>query len=271
MTERQRVNRLRWAVRAVLWLGIAVSIAANVLHAHANPISQAIAAWPPVALFLTVELISRVPGTTRQRTALRVGATGVIALIAAWVSYWHMQGVCERYGETADKAYLIPLTVDGLIVAASVCLVEIGARLATLDMTDAERERERLAAADAAAAKAARSALKIVPQAPRSGSTVVRSAVVDLAQNAEAPARPETTPAEAAHDEVAEARQRKLAERLRAECLAQGRIMPRDEARQFLGCKTNNAGKAIQDVRASLGMDSRMTEIPAHIIERESV
>jgi hypothetical protein len=32
-----------------------------VLHAQRNPIREAIAAWPPLALLLTIELISRVP------------------------------------------------------------------------------------------------------------------------------------------------------------------------------------------------------------------
>jgi hypothetical protein len=45
----------------VLVLGVAASVVANVLHALDNPISQSIAAWPPLALLLTVELISRVP------------------------------------------------------------------------------------------------------------------------------------------------------------------------------------------------------------------
>ncbi|WP_375155036.1 hypothetical protein [Micromonospora sp. 4G55] len=63
--DRRHLRRLRWAVRAVLALGVAASIAANVLHARPNPISQVIAAWPPLALMLTVELISRVP--THQR------------------------------------------------------------------------------------------------------------------------------------------------------------------------------------------------------------
>ncbi|OKI45728.1 hypothetical protein A6A27_37955 [Micromonospora sp. CB01531] len=56
-----QLRRLRWAVRSTLALGVAASVAANVLHARPNPISQIIAAWPPLALLLTVELISRVP------------------------------------------------------------------------------------------------------------------------------------------------------------------------------------------------------------------
>jgi hypothetical protein len=64
------------------------------------------AAVPPLALLLTVELISRV--------------------LAAWLSYWHMVGVASRYGETeAAASYLLPLSVDGLVIVASVSLVEI--------------------------------------------------------------------------------------------------------------------------------------------------
>src|SRR5690606_9091809 len=99
------LRRVRWAVRAVLALGVAASVTANVLHAQPNPISQTIAAWPPVALLLTVELISRVPVHRRGLAAVRLAATALIAGIAAWVSYWHMVGVAARYGETGASPY----------------------------------------------------------------------------------------------------------------------------------------------------------------------
>lgn len=126
------LSRIRWGVRAVLTLGVVVSVVANVLHAMPNPISQSIAAWPPLALLLTVELISRVPVHRRSLAFARLAATAIIAGIAAWVSYWHMAGVAAKYGETGASPYLIPLTVDGLIVVASICLVEIGGRIRVL-------------------------------------------------------------------------------------------------------------------------------------------
>jgi len=105
MYQLNQLKRLRWAVRGTLVLGVAASVAANILHANPNPISQTISAWPPVALLLTVELCSRIPVTKRWRAAVRVAATVTIAGIAAWVSYWHMVGTVARYGESA--AYLI--------------------------------------------------------------------------------------------------------------------------------------------------------------------
>jgi hypothetical protein len=116
-------------VRATLACGVAASVAANILHANPNLISQTIAGWPPLALLLTVELVSRVPVHRRGLALLRVAATAVISGIAAWVSYWHMAGVAARYGETDASPYLLPISVDGLIVVASISLVELAGRI----------------------------------------------------------------------------------------------------------------------------------------------
>lgn len=123
-----RLRRMQWAVRLTVALGVAASVTANVLHAQPNLISQAIAAWPPVALLITVELVSRVPIYRRWLGVVRVAATFAIAGIAAWVSYHHMAAVVARYGETGTVPYLLPLSVDGLIVVASVSLVELAGR-----------------------------------------------------------------------------------------------------------------------------------------------
>jgi len=131
------LRRIRWAVRATLTFGVAASVAANVLHADPNPISQTIAGWPPLALLLTVELVSRVPLHRRSLAAVRVLATVVIAGIAAWVSYWHMAGVAARYGETDASPYLLPISVDGLIVVASISLVELAGRIRALEASPA--------------------------------------------------------------------------------------------------------------------------------------
>ena len=123
-----QLRRVRWAVRFTLVLGVAASVAANVLHARPDPVAQIIAAWPPLALLLTVELISRVPVDRRLLAAARLAATTAIAAIAAWVSYWHMAGVAARYGETGTAPYLLPFSVDGLIVIASISLMELAYR-----------------------------------------------------------------------------------------------------------------------------------------------
>jgi hypothetical protein len=133
MTTMTQFRRLRWGLRGTLALGVAASVAANVLHANQNPISQTIAAWPPLALLLTVEWISRVPVHRRALAAARIAATFAIAGIAAWVSYWHMAGVAARYGEAGASPYLLPVSVDGLIIVASISLVELAGRIRTIE------------------------------------------------------------------------------------------------------------------------------------------
>ena len=128
---RATLVRLRWAVRGSLTLGVTASVAANVLHAQPNLIAQAIAAWPPLALLLAVEHIARVPIHTRWLAAVRLVAAAVIAGIAGWVSYWHMVAVAARFGETGAAPYLLPVSVDGLIVVASICLVELASTRAS--------------------------------------------------------------------------------------------------------------------------------------------
>jgi len=51
-----------------------------------------------------------------------VGAVLVVAAVAAVVSYAHMQEVAERAGEQW-RAWLLPLSVDGLVVAGSMVLL----------------------------------------------------------------------------------------------------------------------------------------------------
>lgn len=131
MRDILQLKRIRWAVRCTLVLGVVASTVANVLHAVDNPVSQTIAAWPPVALLLTIELISRIPVHTAWLARVRMTAAATIASIAAWVSYWHMVGVASRYGERGSSPYLLPLSVDGLIVVASICLIELGDRIRT--------------------------------------------------------------------------------------------------------------------------------------------
>jgi Protein of unknown function (DUF2637) len=169
----RQLHRVRWAVRACLSLGVAASVAANVLHAQPNPIAQAIAAWPPLALLLTVELISRVPVHRRTLAAVRLAATAAIAGIAAWVSYWHMAGVAARYGEAGAAPYLLPLSVDGLVVVASVSLVELAGRIRAAQQDQEEHLRRRGAAPEAAGPAVENSlAPGAAPAAPGSASLV---------------------------------------------------------------------------------------------------
>lgn len=144
-SELENLISNRQLARAALFLGAAASLAANVLHAEDHLVSRVISAWPPIALIITVEIITRIQAKSGWMSAIRIIATTVVASIAAWVSYWHMAGVAAKYGETPVSSHMIPFSVDGLIVVASISLVEVNRRLAiVLAMRAPEIDAEEL-------------------------------------------------------------------------------------------------------------------------------
>ena len=137
------------AGRTVAWLaflvGGLVSVAANVAHTL-YPTALQLAAWTaaghtveswrppagamigaafwPVALILAVEVLTRV--SWREGWwygAARYGGTGLVAAVAAVMSYRHMAGLLALWGEDALGAHIGPLAVDGLMVVAAAALL----------------------------------------------------------------------------------------------------------------------------------------------------
>ncbi|MDT5028295.1 MAG: hypothetical protein QOE61_4721 [Micromonosporaceae bacterium] len=165
---------------------MAASVAANILHANPNPISQTISAWPPLALLLTVELVSRIPVYRRSLAVVRVFATAAIAGIAAWVSYWHMSAVASQYGERGASGYLLPITVDGLIVVGSVSLVELAGRIRAVEDAPAAAPMAAAIPAVAAPAIVPAPAAPLMPARPRV-ATPARSTRSTVTANVAAP------------------------------------------------------------------------------------
>lgn len=186
------LRRLRWAVRATLTLGVLASVAANVLHARDNLVSQMIAAWPPCALLLTIELIARVPVYRRLLATVRLAATVAIAAIAAYISYTHMAAVALIFGESGLAARLLPISVDGLVIASAVSLVELTGRVQALNHPGAPTTTPAPAAGSVPAASPSdvcRPATAPAPEAPPPQAVVETSAIVDDPAGGDAPSR----------------------------------------------------------------------------------
>lgn len=145
----------RRGAKAVSWcafvFGVVVSVAANVAHTlyptaaqlaewtkaphaagaqwHPEVGEQIAAAFWPLALLLAVEVLTRVrwrPGASWSLA--RFGGTGAVALVAAVMSYRHMQGLLGAYGEDGLSSAIGPLAVDGLMVVAGFALLSMGER-----------------------------------------------------------------------------------------------------------------------------------------------
>jgi hypothetical protein len=145
-----QLRRVRWMVRAILLAALCVSAWANALAAQSNPTSRVLHVVPVAAYWGAVEIISRVPATTARRRALRNAGAFAIATFGAWMSYWHMTTVAARNGERGGSEYLLALVVDGLVVVASVSLVELALRMRGAQAERADTQRAELAAQEVA-------------------------------------------------------------------------------------------------------------------------
>ena len=60
-------------------------------------------------------------------------STAAVASIAAWSSWSHMVHVALRFGERPEVAYVLPISVDGMLIVASTVMVDdqrVGGRCA---------------------------------------------------------------------------------------------------------------------------------------------
>jgi hypothetical protein len=131
---RQRVSGRGWAYIGAV-LGGAVSVAANVAHSYVPPVgvpgdwspqkgAVVGAVFWPVALLVAVEIFGRVVWPEGRRwVALRYLGLLPVAAVAAIVSYRHMAGLLDWYGDDVIASTIGPLAVDGLMVMATGALV----------------------------------------------------------------------------------------------------------------------------------------------------
>nr|MDT0661928.1 DUF2637 domain-containing protein [Micromonospora sp. DSM 115978] len=138
----RRVTGRGWAYIGVI-LGGVVSIAANVAHTYLpkppegapagwtpdpgwspSPLAVVFSVFWPVALFVAVEILTRVPWGDGARWFLaRLVGVLPVALVAAVVSYRHLAGLLEHFGEDPLTVAIGPLAIDGLMVMASAALL----------------------------------------------------------------------------------------------------------------------------------------------------
>ncbi len=131
-------SSLQRHIRILLAVALFVSVVCNVLAAESSWVGRGVAAWPPVALMLVVDVLGRAPRSSGWPGHLVLAATGVVAGTAAMASFSHMRAVALAAGESDLVAWLFPLTVDGLAVVCSVALVELSNRSHISDATVAQ-------------------------------------------------------------------------------------------------------------------------------------
>ena len=110
-------------------LGIGVSVAGNIADAalgQTEPAELIGAAFWPLALMFSIEILTRTPWPTGRRWgAARFLGIGTVALVAFVLSYRHMAALMSHWGEDWLNAHLGPLAVDGLMLISATALLAI--------------------------------------------------------------------------------------------------------------------------------------------------
>jgi hypothetical protein len=130
------LRRLRWVVLAVVLACIMSSVAMNVLHAPDNPWARFVGALPPLAVFGCLELIARIPSSSKWLTLVRIGGAAIVAGGAAYLSYFQQFAAILDLGFPHDQALIWPGVIDGTMVVASVSLVEVIRKIRQLTVSD---------------------------------------------------------------------------------------------------------------------------------------
>jgi hypothetical protein len=169
MLDRKTANALKWMARGIIFVTAFFSVWANVLHVTKVTVPAIIfAAAPPLVVLAAFEIISRIPMRPDtpwyRRLARPIFAAG-LAFGGAWLSYFHQKAAIYRYNSGDESnAAILPLLIDGLMIIASVSVIELnewiraierkmaGVKLAEAKIADKPREkpltgRERIASA----------------------------------------------------------------------------------------------------------------------------
>lgn len=115
-----------------LTLGITISVAANVANSWYGSPRQLAAwtaaghhgPWHPSAGAVLGAAYFRVKWPAGiWWSIIRYCGTGIVALVAAFISYLHMSELLARYGYSPWPGHVGPLSVDGLMLVAAVALM----------------------------------------------------------------------------------------------------------------------------------------------------
>lgn len=169
MQELKHYRRLWYFVTVVTVLLVGITVTLNVMHAPATWGARLIGGTPPVFVFFCIELVSRIPATSRLLSYGRIISSVLVTGLSFAISYQQQMEFIHALGFTGWVAYVYPVIIDGVMVVATLSLVEVtrkvralrnememaapaGARLRVVDPT-IHLEDERTRAYREAAAK----------------------------------------------------------------------------------------------------------------------
>lgn len=113
-------------------LGLGLTVVLNVMHAPPTLGARLVGGTPPVFVLFCLELISRIPATSKLLSIARVVATFVVVGLAFYVSYEQQRDFISSLGFTAGHARVYPVIIDGAMVVSTLSLVEVARKVRSL-------------------------------------------------------------------------------------------------------------------------------------------
>jgi len=132
MSELKHYRRLWVFVTVVTVLLIGITVTLNVMHAPPNWGARLIGGTPPVFVFFCIELISRIPATSKTLMYGRVATTIVVSGFSFAISYQQQVEFIHDLGFVGWVVKTYPIIIDGVMVVATLSLVEVTRKVRAL-------------------------------------------------------------------------------------------------------------------------------------------
>lgn len=149
MSELKHYRRLWVLVTVVTVILIGLTVTLNVMHAPATWGARLVGGTPPLFVFFCIELVSRIPATSQALSRGRIAASILVSVLAFAISYQQQQEFIHGLGFQGWVAYVYPVIIDGVVVVATLSLVEVTRKVRALRAElEAAGNGVRLATAD---------------------------------------------------------------------------------------------------------------------------
>lgn len=125
MSELNHYRRLWIFVTVVTVMLLGLTVALNVMHAPPTWGARLIGGTPPVFVFFCIELISRIPATSKLLSVGRIAASILVSGLSFAISYQQQMEFIHALGFEGWIAYVYPVIIDGVVVVATLSLVEV--------------------------------------------------------------------------------------------------------------------------------------------------
>jgi hypothetical protein len=128
-----RYYKRMWIVVTVATvIGLGLTVTLNVMHAPPTLGARLVGGTPPLFVLLCLELISRIPATSRLLSGARIFASVVVVGLSFGISYEQQREFVQSLGFGGWIAYAFPVIIDGAMVVSTLSLVEVTRKVRTL-------------------------------------------------------------------------------------------------------------------------------------------